>query len=114
MNSLRPQARPSLLRQMNVQQIVAALQALGPASRAEIARHTGISGPTVTRGIAALQEAGIVEEGELQTAAVGRPGKVVRLATAKAWVAGLAVGARRCEWVVSGLDGRIDDRHLSA
>ena len=114
MKIARGRARPSLLRQLNVQQIVAALQALGPTSRAEIARHTGISGPTVTRGIAALQEAGIVEEGEQQTVAVGRPGKVVRLATAKAWVAGLAVGARRCEWVVSGLDGRIDERQVIA
>lgn len=114
MNAPSSRARPSLLRQLNVQQIVAALQALGPASRAEIARHTGISGPTVTRGVAALQEAGIVEEGELQTAAIGRPGKVVRLATASAWVAGLAIGARRCEWVVSGLDGKIDDRQIFA
>lgn len=104
-----PRVVPSLLRQMNERRILSALQTAGPASRADLCRRTGISGPTVTRVIATLLEARLVEEiDEPRQRAVGRPGKTVRLARSGVGVLGIVVGAQQTEVVVSGLDGEID------
>ncbi len=102
-------ARASLLRHLNTREVLAALQRHGPLSRAEITRQTGISGPTVTRAVAALLAANLVEEGESREGALGRPGKVLRLARSNAAVLGLTVGARRCEIVRAGLDGEVEE-----
>lgn len=105
-----PRVVPSLLRQMNERRILSALQTEGPASRANLGRRTGISGPTVTRVIATLLEARLVEEiDEPRQRSVGRPGKIVRLARSGVGVLGVVVGSQQTEVIVSGLDGQIDD-----
>jgi N-acetylglucosamine repressor len=98
-------AGPALLRRLNARQVLAALQRHGPMSRAEITRRTGISGPTVTRAVAELLAARLLEEGEARAAAPGRPGRVLRLASRGVSVVGLVLGARRCELAAAGLDG---------
>lgn len=103
---MRSHARPPLLRQMNERKVLEALQHCGPLSRAEIMRHTGVSGPTVTRAVASLLEANLLEEGEFRSAAMGRPGKVLRLASSLV-VLGVVVGVRQCQVVSAGLDGVI-------
>ncbi len=107
METTRPRARAGLLRQLNERRILATLQEHGPLSRAEIARHAGVSGPTVTRAVATLLEDNLLEEGDARQAAVGRPGKVLRLASRTATVLGIVVGARCCEVVSAGLDGEL-------
>src|SRR5262245_28780490 len=107
MKRARTGARPSLLRQLNEREILAALQNHGPLSRAEIMRYTGISAPTVTRTVAGLLRARLLEEGEFRTPSFGRPGQVLRLANTNAVVLGVVVGTRRCELVSAGLDGVI-------
>lgn len=108
MTTISSGARSPLLRRLNTRDVLAALQRHGPLSRADITRRTGISGPTVTRTIAALLAARLVEEGEFREGALGRPGKVVRLARAAVSVLGLTVGARHCELVRAGLDGEVE------
>ncbi len=104
-----PRVVPSLLRQMNERRVLSALQSNGPASRADLCRQTGISGPTVTRVVATLIEAKLVEEeDEPRQRAVGRPGKIVRLARSGVGVLGCVVGAYQTEVVVAGLDGEVD------
>lgn len=100
-------AQPSLLRQLNQRRVLAVIQAHGPLSRAEITRHTGISGPTVTRAVEGLLGSRLLEEEEPQQTAVGRPGKLVRLARKHVSVLGVVVGAQRSEVVAAGLDGEI-------
>jgi N-acetylglucosamine repressor len=112
MKRTQSKAQPSLLRQLNTRQVLAAIQAHGPLSRAEITRHTGISGPTVTRTVSALIEANLLEEGELRQSALGRPGRVVGLATSSVAVLGAVVQPERCEVVCAGLDGEIHEPHL--
>src|SRR5205823_5427822 len=60
--------------------ILTALQRHGPLSRADLVRQTGISGPTVTRAVAGLLARGLLEEGDALPAALGRPGRELRLA----------------------------------
>jgi N-acetylglucosamine repressor len=112
MGNARPRPRGSLLRQLSEREVLAAIQGHGPLSRAEITRRTGISGPTVTRTVAALLEAGLLEEGDICRQALGRPGRVLRLATSAVSVLGAVVGARRCELVSAGLDGQIHEEHV--
>jgi N-acetylglucosamine repressor len=97
------------LRRLNTREVLTALQRHGPLSRAEIVRHTGISSPTVTRTVADLLEAHLLEEGDLQQAPLGRPAKVLRLATETVSVLGLVVGVQSCELVSAGLDGRLHE-----
>lgn len=97
---------------MNERQVLAAVQLHGSLSRAEITRITGISGPTVTRAVGTLLEANLLEEGDFRQAALGRPGKVLRLAASNVSVLGAVVGAERCEVVASGLDGAIHEHHV--
>src|SRR5438067_8548108 len=97
MTGLNGRAGPALLRHLNAREVLAALQRHGPLSRAEITRHTGISGPTVTRTVSALLGANLLEEGDYQQSPLGRPGKVLHLASKTVSVLGAVVGARRCE-----------------
>jgi predicted NBD/HSP70 family sugar kinase len=109
MNPVAPsRVLPSLLRQLNERRVLAALQRHGPLSRAEICRLTGISGPTVTRVVATLMDARLIEEEEPRQRTVGRPGKIVRLARSGVCVLGLVVGPANCESVAAGLDGELD------
>jgi len=105
MPSLPNQVRPSLLRRLNERAVLSTLQRHGPLSRAELCRHTGISQPTITRLLASLSAARFVEEEESSRRAVGRPGKIVRLANQGVCVLGCVVGARHCELVSAALDG---------
>jgi N-acetylglucosamine repressor len=107
-----PKARLSLWRRLNAREVLEALQRHGPLSRAEITRHTGLSGPTVTRTVSALIESRLLEEGEFRQAALGRPGQVLRLASRAVSVLGVAVGVRACEVVSAGLDGAIRPEHV--
>lgn len=107
MKSTTSKVQPTLLRQLNQQQVLAALQSRGPLSRAEISRHTGVSFPTVTRAVASLIERRLVEEDSPMQASIGRPGKLVRLARTKVGVWGCVIGAQTCEVIAAGLDGQV-------
>ncbi|MBS0208685.1 MAG: ROK family transcriptional regulator [Planctomycetes bacterium] len=105
-------AVPSLLRELNQRQVLATLQEHGPLSRADISRRTGISGPTVTRVVGTLLAARLLEEQYPKQASVGRPGKLVRLASKNVCVIGCVIDAQSCELVAAGLDGTIDERDI--
>jgi len=53
---------PSLLRAINARTILELIQRGSPVSRAQVARDSGLSKPTVSLGLAALLEAGLVRE----------------------------------------------------
>lgn len=112
MRQTQSRARPSLLRELNTRQVLTAIQARGPLSRAEITRFTGISGPTVTRTVSALIEANLLEEGEFRPSVLGRPGRVVSLATRNVAVLGAVVTPTRCDVLAAGLDGVVHGEHL--
>lgn len=57
-------AVPALLRALNERTVLGAVRDAGPISRAEVARRTGISRPTVSLVLRALVEDGLVRETE--------------------------------------------------
>ncbi len=99
--------QPGLLRKMPVRRVLECLQQLGPLSRADLTRETGISAPTVSKAVADLLDSGLLEEGAAPDNVLGRPGKRLQLAQDRAQVLGVVLDAGTCEVVAASLDGVI-------
>jgi predicted NBD/HSP70 family sugar kinase len=83
---------PSLLRAINARTILELVQRSGPISRAQVARDSGLSKPTVSLGLAALLEAGLVREVGRSSGGRGPTAVLYELNPAAGWVAGIDVG----------------------
>ena len=101
--------QPSLLSRMNERQVLRAIQAHGPMSRAEVARCSGISAPTASKAVEALVRCGWLEEGDAPELVRGRPGRKLRLPSRSSQVLGLVIDAEQCRVVSAGLDGAVCD-----
>jgi predicted NBD/HSP70 family sugar kinase len=102
--------RPSLLGKLNERHVVQMLQSHGPLSRAQVTRRSGLSAPTVSKAVASLLRAGLLEE-QKPDRARGRPAKKLHLASQCAQVIGVVIDARHCQIVAAGLDGRLDPQY---
>ena len=92
---------PSLLRAINARAILERIQHTGPVSRAQVARDSGLSKPTVSLGLSALLDAGLVRE-------VGRSsGRLYELNPAAGWVIGSDVGRRRVRAALADITGAV-------
>ena len=103
----RIKAQPGLLRRFNLGATVRRLQISGPLSRAELARATDISYPTVMKICDTLTENRLIEEGDVQRPALGRPGQSLRMATESAQVISVSLGPEQIRAGVAGLDGTL-------
>jgi predicted NBD/HSP70 family sugar kinase len=83
---------PSLLRAINARTILELVQRSGPISRAQVARDSGLSKPTVSLGLAALLEAGLVREVGRSSGGRGPTAVLYELNPEAGWVAGIDVG----------------------
>jgi predicted NBD/HSP70 family sugar kinase len=114
---------PGVRRRDGRGRVVEALASRGAATRAEIARATGLAPSTVTSLIAGLLEEGLVEEGgEATGGVVGRPGQVLRLGRQAGVVVGIDLGRRHLKTAVCDLShgvlarqelGKSTDQHAS-
>src|SRR5256885_5704951 len=103
-------ATPPLLKQLNERAVLDAIREGAPISRAEIARRTGISKPTVSLALRVLVESGVVRETAPDP---GRPhyGAVFFEPIHElALVLGLDIGARFVRGAISDLDGQVRAR----
>ncbi len=107
MNSRISTLRPSQVGRLNERQVLRVIQAHGPLSRAEAVRRSGLSAPTVSKAVATLLAAGLLEESAAPGLARGRPAPKLRLASERAQVLGVVSDAGHCEVVSAGLDGAI-------
>jgi DNA-binding transcriptional ArsR family regulator len=64
-------ARPSLIRAMNEQLLLEYIRQRGPCSRAELARVSGLSKPTVSLALDNLERAGLVRIAGQRTGVAG-------------------------------------------
>lgn len=98
---------PSLLRAMNARTILELVQRSGPISRAEVARATGLSKPTVSLGLAALLDAGLVREMGRSSGGRGPSAVLYELNPAAGWVAGIDVGRYWVRAALADITGNI-------
>ena len=55
-------ARPQLIRALNEQLLLSQIRQLGPCSRADLARLSGLSKPTVSLALANVERSGLVRD----------------------------------------------------
>jgi glucokinase-like ROK family protein len=101
------------LRALNRSRVVDALRSLGVASRADIARHTGLSRSTVSSLVGELQERGVIvdrdeADGEqtpagAQAAKSGRPPNLIALDPSNGVAIGIDLGKRHVAVAASDL-----------
>ncbi|PYC77816.1 NagC family transcriptional regulator [Streptomyces tateyamensis] len=99
--------RGESMRQGNASAVLRAVLAYGPVSRAEIARHTGLSAPSVTKLTGALIGAGLLGELAPVEPTQGRPRVPLRLDPERTVALGVHIGALRTTYGLVSLDGRI-------
>ena len=98
---------PSLLRAINARAILELIQRSGPVSRAQVARDSGLSKPTVSLGLAALVEAGLVREVGRSSGGRGPSAVLYELNPEAGWVAGIDVGRRWVRAAIADITGAI-------
>jgi predicted NBD/HSP70 family sugar kinase len=104
-------ARPLLLRRLNERTVLDTIREQAPVSRAEIARVAGISKPTVSLALRALEEAGLVREAP----AAGLSGPTYGATFYEpdpnaAGVLGIDIGARYLRMAVADVTGTVRAR----
>jgi predicted NBD/HSP70 family sugar kinase len=98
------------LRESNRLRVIQALQILGVTTRADVARHTGLSRSTVSTIVAALQAEGIVVDRDSEvrtTAAGGRPPAPIALYPAAGLAIGIDFGKRHLAVALADLSHRL-------
>jgi predicted NBD/HSP70 family sugar kinase len=111
MTKLLTAGSPRVLRRLNAAAVLRAIRADGPISRAELARVTGLSKPTVNAAVETLLEAGYLTE-RLAGAEPGRrrPGPRARLLSFRGeagFVLGVDIGANKILVVAADLSGEV-------
>lgn len=99
----------TLLRRINERRLLEVIQQQGPSSRATLTRASGLTAPTVSKAVDSLLKRGLVEELDPLEPALGRPGRLVRMAADSAAVLGVVIDARVCCVVAAGLDGVVSE-----
>ena len=107
-HSQRPtHAVPTLLRRINERRVLEMLIHYGPLSRADLTRLTGISAPTISKAVASLTAAELLEERNAHGNKTGRPARLYSLAAQTVQMLGLAIEPTRATLVAGGIDCRI-------
>ncbi|MDH6455235.1 putative NBD/HSP70 family sugar kinase [Streptomyces sp. SAI-126] len=95
------------LRSTNERLLLERLRAAGPASRAQLARESGLSKPTVSSALAALEAAGLVREVGTHVPERGRTAVLYAPDPSAGHVLGIDVGRSWLRVAVADLDGTV-------
>src|SRR3954447_1898390 len=99
--------RPRLLRAINERTLLDRLTRSGPASRAQLARETGLSKPTVSLALGNLERAGLVRELGHISPARGRTAVLYGPDPSAAYVLGIDIGRAWLRLAAADLGGEI-------
>lgn len=99
------------LRSNNERLLLARLRADGPLSRAQLARDTGLSKPTVSSALAALAAAGLAREAGRLAPERGRVAVLYEPDPTAGYVLGVDIGRAWLRIAAADLDGRIVARN---
>lgn len=98
------------VRAYNLRLVLSLVQRLGTASKAEIARQTGLSAQSATLIVRELERDGFLLRGEPRRGRVGQPSIPMTLNPDGAFSLGLKVGRRSTDMVLVDLTGTIRSR----
>ena len=97
----------SLIRDLNVSLLIELVRRFGPVSRADLARQSQISAPTVSGIVRHLLNRGIFSEVALAPSSGGRPPILLQLEPKAGYVVGIKLRDDGLTTVVCDLDGRV-------
>jgi predicted NBD/HSP70 family sugar kinase len=100
-------ARPQLLRALNEQLLLEHIRSLGRCSRAELARVSGLSKPTVSLALANVERSGLVREAGQRTGVPGRSAVLYEIRPEAGYVLGLDIGHQYLRGAVADLTGEV-------
>src|SRR3984957_4518480 len=100
-------ARPPLIRAMNEQLLIGHIRDLGPISRADLARLSGLSKPTVSLALATVERAGLVRVAGQRTGVPGRSARLYEVRPDAGYVLGLDIGHKYIRGALADLAGGI-------
>src|SRR6201986_2150219 len=103
-------ARPSLIRAMNEQLLLEYIRQRGPCSRAELARVSGLSKPTVSLALDNVERAGLVRIAGQRTGVPGRSARLYEIRPDAGLVLGLDIGHDYVRGAIADLSGEIRAR----
>lgn len=103
-------ARPQLIRAMNEQVVLDHIRRSGPLSRAELARISGLSKPTVSLALANIERAGLVHATGQRTGVPGPAAILYEVRPHAGFVLGLDVGRKFLRGAVADLAGATRSR----
>src|SRR5262245_66273320 len=90
---------------MNEQLLLGHIREAGPCSRADLARRSGLSKPTVSQALATIEQAGLVRAAGQQLGRPGRSALLYEIRPEAGFVLGLDVGAQYPRRAPGGLCG---------
>lgn len=96
-----------MLRAINERTVLEFVRQMGPVSRAQIARDSDLSKPTVSQALAALLEAGLVREAGRSSGGRGPSAVLFELNPRAGWVVGIDVGRDFVRAAIANLSGEI-------
>ena len=103
-------ARPQLLRALNEQLLLSQIRQLGSCSRADLARLSGLSKPTVSVALANVERAGLIRLAGQRTGLPGRSALLYEIRPEAGYVLGLDVGLHYLRGALTDLTGRVRAR----
>ncbi|HEY6790972.1 MAG TPA: ROK family protein [Trebonia sp.] len=103
-------ARPPLIRAMNEQLLLRHIRVSGPCSRADLARISGLSKPTVSLALANVERSGLVRMAGQRTGVPGRTAQLYEVRPEAGFVLGLDIGLKYLRGAVADLAGAVRAR----
>jgi predicted NBD/HSP70 family sugar kinase len=101
---------PSLLRAINERSLLELIRREGAMSRAEAARRSGLSKPTVSQALVGLEDAGLVQQAGRSRGPKGPGAVVYELNPESGWVVGIDVGSHWVRAALADISGTVRAR----
>jgi len=101
---------PSLLRAINERQLLDLIRREGAMSRAQAARRSGLSKPTVSLALSMLEQAGLVHQTGRAQGPKGPGAVVYSLNPESGWVVGIDVGSHWVRGALADISGAVRAR----
>ena len=99
-----------MIRALNEQLLLDHIRSSGPYSRADLARVSGLSKPTVSLALANLERAGLIRLAGQRTGVPGRTALLYEVRPDAGFVLGLDIGLRYLRGAVADLAGEVRAR----
>jgi len=100
-------ARPQLIRALNEQLLLSHIRQRGPCSRADLARLSGLSKPTVSLALANVERSGLVRVAGQRTGVPGRSARLYEVRPEAGFVLGLDIGLQYLRGALADMSGQI-------